>query len=185
MNLSQLLNNMNEKARTRKRWISIPAVILILTLAFAIISSDKLPFIRLAFGAPDSYGNDIYVVYIQQYSGTSWEYVYNFTASGQNTRVHDGWQVGFYVVVKLNYTLATDAAGAKAYTRVNMTLTNMTDLKKVTGWDNVVLNNTGTPWNDGTAPTSFWYCPKQGNWTAELPIADMIYNCTFAYQPKL
>ena len=124
--------------------------------------------------AQDSQGNDITFFEIDQYNGSAWVNVANFTSTGQTARIHDGWQTGFLVGVKLNKTLASDSATAISYTKCNMTISY--DSSYV--WDNVNLNQTGSVQNDD----SFWYINFQGNWTSNLPAQGVTYNCTVTYQ---
>jgi hypothetical protein len=154
-------------------------VVLSLLLSSLVIFSYEDRFTRIsykfiAYGA-DSVGNDIYAFEVYQYNGSVWNLVVNNTASGNTSRIHDAWATAFRVGIKLNKTLASSDAEAISFTRCNLTIMNITDSKLV--WTNVTLNNTATIGSDAT----YYYHWKLGNWTTDLPLAGVSYNCTVYY----
>lgn len=160
-----------------RKWISFPLAICLVLLVSLFAPRDfGLPFLQLAFAAPDSLGNDINYVEIYQWNTSDWEYVYNFTSSGGSARIHDSWQTRFNVSIKYNSTLASSTAQAISYTKVLMNITKISTSTLI--WTNVELNNTSCVLNG-----SYYYLVEQGDWNSTLAEAGESYNCTSDYQP--
>jgi len=128
--------------------------------------------------ASDSYGDDINDTIVNQYNGSNWLLIQQFSSNG-SARITDNQSVSFLVTVKINGSLlATNtSSGADSATRVNMTIIQADNGTNII-WNNLVLNSTGTP--AFTSP--YWYVAKLGNWTSSLPVSGVTYNCTIYYQ---
>lgn len=151
---------------------------LILLVMLGLTSQENGLFIRFAWASPDSYGNDVSHVVLYYFGNNT--FVYNFTSSGDSTRVHDGYQIDFDAWTKYNVTLASDNASARSYTKCNMTIYFAANMTAVTDYDNVGMTQvSSSTWND----TSFYYVEFYLNWTTNLAAQGMQYNCTFNYQP--
>jgi hypothetical protein len=151
-----------------KKYAIMPGIISI-ALVVALLSASST-WIRTAWCSPaDSYGNDITYAEVWQHNGTAWNLVENFTSSGGSTRIHDGWQVKFYIGLKLNSTLAASQAEAIDFTRVYMNITYIGG----SVWTNKELNNTSCSGPSG----GFYYLEEEGLWNMDLPVAGRTYTC--------
>ena len=128
--------------------------------------------------ASDAYGDDINDTIVQQYNGSAWVLIQQFSANG-SARITDSWPTSFLVTVKINGSLlATNtSSGANIATRVNMTIIQADNASNII-WNNLVLNSTGTP----SFINPYWYVAKLGNWTAALAVSGVTYNCSIYYQ---
>jgi len=131
--------------------------------------------IRWVKGA-DAYGNDIKWIYVEQYNGTGWDLVNNYTATGGSDRILDTQPINFTAFTCFNKTYAASEAEALSFTRVNITISESGS--PIAGWNNIAMNESATVSSDA----DFYYLTSYGNWTAPLPEAGKTYNCTFAYQ---
>ena len=150
------------------RWFGVFTLLSLLLVLFA--STDGT---FLALAVTD--GMDINWIYVEQYNGTAWNLVQNFTTTGGSERILDTQPINFTVCVYFNKTLAAAVGDAVTYTRVNGTIGVGGDASI---WNNVALNYSGTNSSDAT----FWYLWYHGNWTTSLAVAGTTYNCTFLYQ---
>jgi hypothetical protein len=126
--------------------------------------------------ASDAYGNDIKWIYVEQYNGTAWNLVYNYTSSGGSNRILDNQKINFTVFTCLNKTYASSTAEALSFSRVNVTIS--TGGSPISGWSNIPCNQSATVLSDAT----YYYVTSFANWTTPLAIAGSTYNCTFVYQ---
>lgn len=136
-------------------------------------------FIGIVFASPDSYGDDINWIYTEQWNGSAWILVKNFTTSADSARITDSNRVNFTADAKYNVTLAVDNATARSYTKMNISIDFINGTSLTPAWDNIAMNQSSLSWND----TQFYYINFYANWTSPLPAQGCSYNCTFNYQP--
>lgn len=136
-------------------------------------------FINLAYAAPDSYGDDINWIYTEQWNGSQWILVKNFTSSGDSARITDSDQVNFTAEAKFNVTFAADNGTAQSYTKMNITISFINGSGLTPSWNNLPMNQSSYSWND----TQFYHIIFYANWTNPLPTQGAFYNCSFNYQP--
>jgi len=131
---------------------------------------NDLPMFHLVYGS-DLYGNDIQFVEIWQYNGSYWNLIKNFTSSGGNCRVHDGWVTNFTVNIKFNNTFASSTSEAIDYTRVYMNISESV-------WTNEELNNTSC-----SLVGDFYILEEEGHWNQTgKPESGVTYECSVLYQ---
>lgn len=156
-----------------------PALIAVLisALFFGVFPNTK--FLVYAAGTPDSYGNQIANCTVLQLDG-SWDVKgvvtsANYT-SGVQIKVDADKNTRFNVTLKLNDTMAVDAAEAQTNTRcyINITYTNGT----------VVISNTEmTDWTSEDGGDGYYYVQTTYTWTdAGYPEAGVTYYIYFKYE---
>jgi hypothetical protein len=155
-----------------KRFASLALAVGIILLADLILAYDHESFLAYA---SDSYGNDINFAEVWQYNTSAWNLVYNFSATGGSTRIHDSWNTLFNVSIKINNTLVASQAEAISYTAVYMNITHSNGTKI---WTNQELNNTSC----SAVISGFYYLIETGSWTASLPEAGITYTVTIEYR---
>src|SRR4030042_5957463 len=108
---------LNLSGQGRKEMRKFPACMGILVAFCLILASISLeipgPWIRPAFCAPDSPGNDINYCEVWQWNTTHWNLVVNFTSSGGSSRIHDSLYTKFIVNVQFNSSLASSQQASK------------------------------------------------------------------------
>lgn len=155
------------------------SVILLLAIALLALPKFQISFLHIGVVyASDSYGDDINDTIVSQYNTTAWITIQDFTANG-SARITPAWSTSFLVTVKINASLlaTNSSAGSDSGTRVNMTIVQADNGTNII-WNNLTLNSTGTP--SFTSP--YWYVQKLGNWTSNLAVSGVTYNCTIVYQ---
>jgi hypothetical protein len=153
------------------QWSTVFAILIAFLVLFSPIGINRSNLI--VYGLLDTM--DIQWIEVQQYNGTVWNQVNNYTATGGSDRILDSQLVNFTIEVSINKTVATTINDAQSYTRVNGTIGIGNDHSI---WDNVALNLSATYQSDAT----YWYVWFVGNWTSSLAVGGLTYNCTFVYQ---
>lgn len=153
------------------RWITVFAVLIAFLVLFAPIGSDHSNL--FVYGLLDTM--DIKWIEVQQYNGSAWNQINNYTTTGGSDRILAGQKVNFTVEVSFNKTLASTIGDAQSNTRVNGTIGIGSDHSI---WNNVALNLSATYQSDAT----YWYVWFVGNWTSSLAVGGSTYNCTFTYE---
>jgi len=146
------------------------AAALMLASAFLLSNQVTILFVY-GIGNPDSYGNVIVWMTVEQWDGDSWEILLNqTTATSWSQRVVDNQPVRFQVKWRLNNTLATSTSQAVSYTKVLMNITS--------SWTNVELNNTSS-----SSDASWYYGVELGTWNQTgKPAAGVTYNVATRYE---
>lgn len=125
-----------------------------------------------AIGNPDEYGNCICWHTVEQWNGSAWVILLNYTSASEwSQRVVDNMPIRFQVQWRLNNTLADSEAQAVEYTKILMNIT--------TGiWENTELNNTST-----SSDANYYYGVELGTWNQTgYPQAGVTYDVSTKYQ---
>lgn len=160
-----------------KIWRTFARVLLI-TALLALIVNINSPFHKTArfygyaIGTPDAYGNVIMNLTIYQYNGTHWnQLLFWDTDTNWAVRVEPDDAINITLWVRLNDTLASDAAESISYTRI---LCNIT----IGIWNNVEFNNT-----DDGSDADYYYCEEQGHWNQSgYPVSGTSYDVVTRYE---
>jgi len=146
--------------------------------AFSLLHAGNTPksmFIVYAAGTPDSYGNQILSLNIQQNQTGSWATVAIVTndqyTPSMNVEVDAGYPTRFAVSVKLNYTMASSTAEAETNTRVYITV--------ATKYTSQMSDSRA-----GSDYSTYWYvlheCYTSGDWDFTTA-SDTTYAVTIDY----
>jgi len=146
-------------------------IFLLLTLILLLTPSHFTLVKVSAIGNPDTYGNAIVWLTVEQWDGVSWDVLLNHsTAINWTVRVEDDTPTRFQVKWRLNNTLANSIAQAVEYTRVLMNITGI--------WTNKELTNVAS-----SSDPNFYYGVERGVWNQTgYPQAGMTYDVTTRYE---
>jgi len=155
---------------------TLVSIFAICTILVALLFLPESSLVKIAFGSPDSYGNQINYIEIWQWNVSSYELLVNFTSSGGSVRVKDSTVTKFIVGIQFNSTLASSTNQAIEYTKVLMNITD--DTTPLAEWNNRELNNTSC-----SLVGNFYLLKEQGIWNITgYPISGVTYTCTPKYR---
>lgn len=125
-----------------------------------------------AIGNPDSYGNVIMWLTVNQWNGTEYIQLLNHTTSDNwSVRVVENQSINITVAWRLNKTLASDETEARDYTRIFINLTDV--------WVNEEMNATGSIDSDA----SYWYGLELAHWNQTgKPESGVSYDVATRYE---